>query len=1432
MNYRKIMLATLLLLAVLTIGAVSAAGDVDVVAADDDAGDVIESPVDEEVVADGIEEDVMGDVPEEKYNVTMEVTVYDEVCYDENVQFWISVNGEGPGEEFDVGGEIEVYSNGEQIDTLDVEYPNFYYFFNRFGEHDFRAVYTGSELFNPAEITFKYNITNSMYRISTNYEVEYGSRYFYVYSPVLNQSDIVITINGKKFNVISDEEMGEYYCNASELNFGLNTVHIYYPGDRKFGEYSADANITVKAPIKSEGSGIWGEPYKYYVNLPKDATGTLSVYEIDYNGEDGEVYNLLGSGEAKDGVATVVLNDLKVGVNQLFVSFNGSYEVQEEYYSMYISPLVNLPKSMIAGSEEYITVSVSENANGLAEAFYLLSQDYEFEGDYVVFATAEVVNGQAKIPLSSLNKGEYSIVVNYYYDKVNKDDFDRTWHTMYVVDKYDINVNITYVTEKAIKDNPSNYVEFTIARYADGNLTLYVDGKAVETTQTEGYDFTRYFYLNTTGLALGEHSLSVNFTSEYQGMSSDSAKFNVVSGAIYIPDRMVLNNRTHVSANDIEVRVNDDAKGTVTILVDGKTYLTEKIDAGATEQTQYVYSLAEISREMHNVTVIYDDDRYGIATQSKEVFFGYAISMEGNYLYGEDNIIEVYVPSDLGNGELTITVDGKIMDFVRNSSKFTVNPSRLSIGNHTVVAKYSGDDFYPADEFKYVLEVYPEIQLVSNNMLVGDDNGTYLMLPDDAKGKFNVKVIKETEDEEGFMVNVVVDSKLVSFENGKAYYSFANLSIGEYNFEASYTGDDYDVEEVSTYIWIDCVDWGRYYTNLGDNKTISFVSAEKGPGQLRIVLSIITDDDSEFENVYKTVVVPIVDGRASYSFTSLPAGYYHVFATEETLDGEAKDFQRGAYFRVQYPYGQSSIENSEIGKIEPVSIELPSDANGKATVTVYANYSKGEPDAIKTFEVTVDGTISFDLNEIIAEPGFYGYSVIYNGNYGEFERYFQGFRVSTLPKVAAPEIVIGVEDSVVEGSDLEVEVTVEGATGTVRINGEEKLLNNSKASATLKNVSVGELLITVDYLGDDRYLNSTNSAKVTVYAKKDAELTATGADITAGDVAIISISISKNATGKITVNGEEVAVVNGAAKYEVKDLTAGNYTYAVAYEGDTYFKADEKTAMVKVSKAKANINVTVTEKVKFGDDVVINITSPKSEGKITLTLDKVNYKTPVDSGAASVSIPNLKVASYDAFISFEGDAKYLAENRTVSFTVFTDPEIQAKDTSVQYTANAKYSVTVYGTDANPAPNTEVIFKIAGKQVGKATTNSNGVATYTVKNVPGTYKISATALGKTQTKKLTVKHIVTIKTTKLKKSAKKLTLQATLAKVNGKYLAKKSITFKINGKKVATAKTNSRGVAKITIKNPNVVKNAKVGNKMTYQATYLKDTVKKTAKILK
>ena len=89
--------------------------------------------------------------------------------------------------------------------------------------------------------------------------------------------------------------------------------------------------------------------------------------------------------------------------------------------------------------------------------------------------------------------------------------------------------------------------------------------------------------------------------------------------------------------------------------------------------------------------------------------------------------------------------------------------------------------------------------------------------------------------------------------------------------------------------------------------------------------------------------------------------------------------------------------------------------------------------------------------------------------------------------------------------------------------------------------------------------------------------------------------------------------------------------------------------------------------------------------------------------------------------------------------------------------------------------------------------------------------------------------ITLKTVTVKKSAKKLTLQATLKKGSSP-LKSKSVTFKFNGK-TYKAKTNSKGIAKVTIKQ-NILKKLKVGKTVTYMAKYSSFTAKKTAKVKK
>ncbi|WP_298521545.1 Ig-like domain-containing protein [uncultured Methanobrevibacter sp.] len=67
---------------------------------------------------------------------------------------------------------------------------------------------------------------------------------------------------------------------------------------------------------------------------------------------------------------------------------------------------------------------------------------------------------------------------------------------------------------------------------------------------------------------------------------------------------------------------------------------------------------------------------------------------------------------------------------------------------------------------------------------------------------------------------------------------------------------------------------------------------------------------------------------------------------------------------------------------------------------------------------------------------------------------------------------------------------------------------------------------------------------------------------------------------------------------------------------------------------------------------------------------------------------------------------------------------------------------------------KVTFKIKGKKVGSSVTATNGEAIYKLTQTPGTYTITASVLGKSLSKKVTVKHLVTLKIRYSKKICQK------------------------------------------------------------------------------
>lgn len=391
----------------------------------------------------------------------------------------------------------------------------------------------------------------------------------------------------------------------------------------------------------------------------------------------------------------------------------------------------------------------------------------------------------------------------------------------------------------------------------------------------------------------------------------------------------------------------------------------------------------------------------------------------------------------------------------------------------------------------------------------------------------------------------------------------------------------------------------------------------------------------------------------------------------------------------------------------------------------------------------------------------------------------------------------------------------------------------------MENPNIGKYKVFIQFIGDSIY--RTRSAEKTFSVIPNVNILK---NISVGDDLRIQMDLG-NSEGSIVIFMDARPrrvqdIVNGKIDYtfSTENLTARDHSISFQYYGDSFdanvfnYWDDAQNKYLPIKYA-VYINpkvVEVPDDLELDDNGIIALKFPEdATGSVGVFVDGIKVSiVEIINGIATIDLSQYKNWNYEFTFQYLGNDLY--EGFTTGISHIPVSKITASNVKVLYNAGKTFSVKILDSNGNPSQNIKVVFKLSNKQVGNAITNAKGVATYRVTNAPGTYKITTTASDKSITKTLTVTHVVSLKTVKVKKSAKKLVLTATLKKVNGKYLKSKKVTFKFNGKKY-TAKTNKNGVAKVTVKKA-VLKKLKVGKKIIYQATYGKDTVKKSVKVKK
>jgi predicted outer membrane repeat protein len=329
----------------------------------------------------------------------------------------------------------------------------------------------------------------------------------------------------------------------------------------------------------------------------------------------------------------------------------------------------------------------------------------------------------------------------------------------------------------------------------------------------------------------------------------------------------------------------------------------------------------------------------------------------------------------------------------------------------------------------------------------------------------------------------------------------------------------------------------------------------------------------------------------------------------------------------------------------------------------------------------------------------------------------------------------------------------------------------------------------------------------------------------------VVLNITGSAVGDVIVNFKGTTSVltleDGKASIDLGNLPVGDYVVSIYYNNSVFI------SHVKVFETTIDYGDSNTATFAYNTDFTFTVKLVDCQGQpiknteIPLKFDGETVKglKTDENGYLDVRIfPGNTIGKH--YLDYTNPISN--EKLRVTLNIVSRFAGNA-NVNMYYFDGHSYKVRIRSNDGNFAGSGQVITVKIGKKSFKVKTDKKGYATLKIPKTikPGKYTISATYKGQTVKNKLTVKQVLKLTKVKVKKSAKKLVLKATL-KNGKKALKSKKVTFKFNGKKYK-AKTNKKGIAKVTVKK-SVLKKLKVGKKVKYQVTYLKDTVKRTAKV--
>ena len=1141
---------------------------------------------------------------------------------------------------------------------------------------------------------------------------------------------------------------------------------------------SVDLHMNVTIP-----DTVYGQNVIIYVYLPDDATGNITAICDGIN----------MSGSIVDGYSQFTVSGLDAGMHTVSLNFSGDAKYNPSSANATFSiAKANSLITVNAPSEAYVSDVISINIISSVT----LGNITVTIGEENMHTT--IVDGKCQLNVTcNMDPGMYVITVTYWGD--GNYNMSSATLNFTVIDKYSFEslqtlIDNTLSGDMLILTSDYNGTGFPITI----SKPIVIDGQG-HTLDARG--LSSIFYVSTDGVTLSNLNLVNAFNNED-------------GGAVYF--------------DNIGVVTTCDFVNNTASKDGGAIYF--KSSGNLTDCTFFINTASE------NGGAIFSSNSANVINC---IFKDNAAGKDGGALHFLNNAHVIscsFVNNTVSNNGGAIF--STYQDGVRvQDSIFTNNSAILGgaiyncICDENSVIEGEGSQIYPLKN--------TTINVTASNVIVGEEVFVMITLSDNVTGSVNLRVSEYSyggnSSFSGNMTSLPISSsafnQTVLIKDGKGNSTFIAQAAGDFRITVTYLGDANHRQ--------------------ASGSTIMTISKRNPHLEISPIEDVSYGSDFKIHIVNETEVIVLIDSQP------------YDLDTDGNVIIDTKTLSVGdhtVYVSSPESSNYNGASNSTVFNILRINLtaEVSLNAN-EGFVTVNASN-----DADGVFTLTIAGVIfsiskgeSIDLTSL--DSGTYHYILTYPGD-AKYNPYNSQGNITLTKNI--PEISIN-SSNVEYGQAESFTVRIpDGATSQIEftlINEQNFTVDNKTVQAddgvalyTLPNLNVGKYTLNAQYKGDSKYYRTLASSSF--YVAPKISLTP---EVIIGDDGVISMELG-DVSGSISVfvDGNFIAssvILIGRFQYALPTwaFSVGTHNISFGYDGNSFDENvfnywDNQTSTYKPIQYPFIIHIKESKSASnTGNDKIFTLVlkddkgneMSNATGNVTFeVIDKFTqevrvFVVEVVNGIANLDISQYKDGNYIITWSYSGDDKHSPISSSLELKItHSAARFLASDITVQYTLSKSYSVTVYGSDGRGVSGATVSFLINGKVYRSVKTNSNGVASLSISYTPGSHKLTIKSGSVSVTKKLTVSHILSISTLKVKKSAKKLVLKATLKKVNGKYLKGKKITFKFNGKKF-TAKTNKKGVAKVTV-NEKVLKKLKVGKKVTYQATYLKDTVKKSVKVKK